>query len=101
MLALGRVSRTAPWVLSSGVKGGRVCAVSGPNANIEVQRVASGGVMGGNIKTSFDCFTSAVVGGIPLRDMLFGGDPFVGARAPRGGRPITIPITKVVVASIN
>ena len=97
MLGLGRVSRTAPWVLSSGVEGGRVRAVSGPNANIEVQGVACGGVMSGNVETSFDCFTSATVGGVPLRHVLFGGDPLVGARAPRGGRPLT----EVVVASIH
>ena len=63
------------------MQGGRVIAAGSPDAHIEVQGVASGRVGGGNVKTCFDGFVSAV-GEVPLWNVLLSGDTLVGARAP-------------------
>ena len=52
--SLHSVSCTAPWVQSPGVESGRVGAVGSPGTNVEVQKVAIGGVGGGNVQPSLD-----------------------------------------------
>ena len=78
------------------MEGDRVVAVGSPDANVEVEWVASWRVGGGNGKPSFDGVASAV-GDVPLWYALLGGDTLVSSRAPRGGSPVP----EVIVASIN
>ncbi len=87
---------TSSWVLCPGVECAGVVAVGRPDAHVEVERVASGGVSGGHVQSCLNSFTS-VVGGVPLRDVLLSGDPLAGAGAPGGGGPVS----KVVVAGVH
>ena len=96
MLVSCSVGGSAPGVQGSGVEGVGVIAVGRPDADIEVEWIASGGFRGGNIKPGLDGLTP-VVGHVPLRHMLLSGDTLVGARTPSGSGPVS----EIDVAGIN